>query len=117
MVSTSNTDDVTAYSGALRTASRNDEAVISATEAHVKVILKRSNTIVSRNPNDFMKRSSSIIKNMPISSDEVRAVSAVDEVTTMNFVPTAVIGAECVAVQSKAKKIVDIFELSDSDDE
>ena len=64
-----------------------------------------------------MKRSSSIIKNMPVSSDEVRAASAVDEVTTMNFVPTNAIGAESVAVQSKAKKIVDIFELSDSDDE
>jgi hypothetical protein len=117
MVSTSNTDDVTTYSGALRTAIRNDEAVVSATKAHVKVILKRSNTIVSKNPNDFMKRSSSIIKNMPISSDEVRAASAVDEVTTMNFVPITAIGAESVAVQSKAKKIVDIFELSDSDDE
>jgi hypothetical protein len=47
-----------------------------------------------------MKRSSSIIKNMPVSSDEVRAASAVDEVTTMNFVPTTAIGAESVAVQS-----------------
>ena len=47
----------------------------------------------------------------------IQAASMVDEVTTMNFVPTAVIGAESVAVQSKAKKIVDIFELSDSDDE
>ena len=100
MVRTSNTDDITAYSGALRTASRN-EAVISVTEAQVKVISERNHMVAPSSPN--VKKNSSINKNVSVSSEEVRAASAVDKVM------------KSVAVPSKTKISVDIFELSDSD--
>jgi len=85
MVSVSNTDDVKAYRGTLK-------------EAQVRVISRRNGTIR---------------ENVPVSSDEVRAASAVDKVIPM-LVPTTAITAKSVALPGKAKKSVDIYELSGS---
>ncbi len=95
MVSTSNTDD--AYSGALGTASSNE----AVTEAQVKVISKQNHLIEPSSPN--VEKNSTINPNVSVSSEEIRAAIAVDKVMTS------------VAVPNKAKKSVDIYELSDSD--
>jgi hypothetical protein len=86
MVSVSNTDDVKAYRGTLK-------------EAQVRVISKRNGTIS---------------ENVHVSSEEVRAASAVDKVIPMKLVPTTAITAKSVALPGKTKKSVDINELSGS---
>ncbi len=54
---------------------------------------------------------------MSVSTEAVRAASAVDKAMTMKFAPTTAVAAnKSVAVPSKAKKSVDIYEMSDSDD-
>jgi hypothetical protein len=99
MVSVSNTDNVKAYRGTLK-------------EAQVRVISKRNHTMESSSPN--VKENSTIYENVAVSSEEVRAASAVDKVIPMKLVPTTATGAKSVAFPGKTKKSVDIYELSGS---